>query len=272
MANILIIGCGYVGCELAKAYINKGDQVWALQRHSVDVLGVNNIIADAMTVDNLPNVDVIFYMIAADKHDKASYEKAYVHCLDNILKLIPLSSEPKFVFISSTAVYGQQHGEWVDETSPTVPNDFSGKILLEAESLVRKNAKNYAIVRFGGIYGPQRERMIRLVKEDNGQTCPQEVYTNRIHLADCVGILQFIAGIRKNEIYLGVDNEPALYNEILLWLGQILKKEIRAGKETPQRLQLSQKRCSNLKIRQLGYHFIHPNYKSGYLSILNNYI
>lgn len=272
MANILIVGCGYVGCELAKAYINKGDQVWALQRHSAAVLGVNNIIADAMTVDSLPNVDVIFYMIAPDKHERSSYEKAYLHCLDNILKLIPLSSHPQFVFISSTAVYGQQHGEWVDETSETVPNDFSGKILLEAESLVRNKAKNYAIVRFGGIYGPNRDRMIRLVKEDNAKTCPQEIYTNRIHLADCVGMLQFIAGISKNEIYLGVDNTPALYNEILQWLGQILNKEISAGNEIPERLRLSQKRCSNSKIRQLGYHFIHPNYESGYLSIINNYI
>jgi nucleoside-diphosphate-sugar epimerase len=271
MANILIVGCGYVGSALAMAYLKKGDNVWALQRHPVAIVGVNNIIADAMLIDKLPSVDLIFYLIAADKHDQTSYETAYVRCLANILQLIPLASHTKFVFVSSTAVYGQQQGEWVDETSEIFPSEFSGKILLEGESLVQKKAKRYAIVRFAGIYGPRKDKMIRMVREGTATLCPQTVYTNRIHLDDCVGILQFVAALQESGIFLGVDSEPALYNEILLWLGQILNKQIATGTDVPDRLKRSQKRCSNAKIRRLGYQFVHPNYQSGNLSILNYY-
>ncbi len=268
MANILIIGCGYVGQALAKSYLERGDKVWALQRHPISLEGVDNIVADITTVQTLPDVDKVFYCVAAKNHDELAYEKAYVEGAANAATLLGKLRTTQFIYISSTAVYAQNGGEWVDETSMTLPTYFSGKILLKAESLIESSFLKPTIVRFGGIYGPGRDKLVQAVFDGTSQYTPLPIYTNRIHLDDCVGILQFLADNTFTGIYLGVDNEPALYNEILAWLGKRMQKEVKQGESMSLRMAQSNKRCSNQKITQLGYHFHFPSYREGFEKLL----
>ncbi len=271
MKRILIVGCGYVGSKLAKAYLSEGAQVWALQRRPVAIPGVQNIIADvtSVTSENLPNVDVVFYLVSADEHTISSYQRAYSDGIKNLLSQLKLKNHPKVIFCSTTAVYGQNKSEFVDEDSATQPNDEFGKILLEGEKMTLMDPQN-VVVRLGGIYGPGRTRILENVRQAQIKLSPEPVYTNRIHVEDCVGIFQFLANAKNHEaIYLGVDCEPVLYNDMLIWLAQRLGVDRPpVGEEIPQRLKVSNKRCINKKIQALGYQFVYPTFREGMDGIL----
>lgn len=274
MSRILIVGCGYVGQALAKYYIDLKHEVFALQRHAVDIAGITNLIGDIAQIQltDLPVFDTIFYLVAAGNSSDDAYQHAYVHGIQNLLKQLPKQSHTSIIYVSSTAVYGQQQGEWVNEESATLPNDFSGKRLLEAESIVRNSGFSHTLVRFGGIYGPERTRLIEQVRNHQATLTPTPCYTNRIHLADCVGILAFLAKHPNlPTTVLGVDCEPVLYNDLLLWLAKQLNAPIPPIGETPARLQKSNKRCSNHLLQSLGYVFQYANYQVGFSELIKEY-
>ncbi|MGH7860318.1 MAG: NAD-dependent epimerase/dehydratase family protein, partial [Candidatus Binatia bacterium] len=156
--RVLIAGCGYVGVRLGEELTARGDEVFALRRRpqglSAPLHPIAADLADRRALTFLPPaLDVIVYAASADESSEAAYRRAYVEGLRN---LIGASSAPprRFLFTSSTGVYGQLEGEWVDETSPAEPRDSTGRILLEAETLVHAAPFPSTVVRFGGIYGP----------------------------------------------------------------------------------------------------------------------
>jgi nucleoside-diphosphate-sugar epimerase len=166
--------------------------------------------------------DIVVVTSAAGRFDEDHYRRVYVEGLANLFGV--LRGEPHVLLSSSTAVYHQCHGEWVDEDSPTEPHGFSGRILLQAEALLRECAAHRAtVLRFGGIYGPGRERLLREVAAGIGCAREPVRYTNRIHREDCAGILQFLVGLLLRgeplaPLYLGVDSEPAPMWEVRHWI------------------------------------------------------
>ena len=87
-------------------------------------------------------------------HDDAGYRAAYVDGLHNLLaELEGRPTPPRRVFFtSSTGVYGQDDGSWVNEGSPTEPGRFSGRRMVEAEGVLAASSIPHTSVRLGGIY------------------------------------------------------------------------------------------------------------------------
>jgi nucleoside-diphosphate-sugar epimerase len=172
---------------------------------------------------------------------------------------------PRFLFVSSTSVYGQDKGEWVDEESTTNPNRFSGRLMLQGEGLVRDYSGESSAIRFGGIYGPGRHRLIELVRA--GQSCQSDplLYTNRIHRDDCVGALVHLLYLDSlASIYVGVDSYPAPQCEIMGWLAQKLKAP------APNEIAGSSmgKQCRNRRLLETGYRLLYPTFREGYEAVL----
>ena len=128
MTRALIAGCGYVGTELARTLRAEGaEEVWGLRR-SVGTMpeGARAIVADLSRVDTLTalpaGLDVVFYAVGADGHTPEQYESAYVTGLANLWSALRATgaSPRRLVVVTSTAVYAQNDGEWVDESSPTL--------------------------------------------------------------------------------------------------------------------------------------------------------
>ncbi|MBN9289321.1 MAG: hypothetical protein BGO43_14345 [Gammaproteobacteria bacterium 39-13] len=275
MKNVLIVGCGYLGKVLAKAYLEQEAQVWALQRHPIDMPGITNIIADISKPLEviLPPVDTIFYLVSAGTSTELAYRQSYIDGLTHLFSILKRAeTAAKIIYVSSTAVYGQQSGEWVDEISITAPTHFSGQILLEAEAMVQAHSAANRIVRLGGIYGPGRDKLMRDVLAQQAQRLARPFYTNRIHLQDCVGILQHVAKkLMSHPVILGVDCEPVLYNEMIAWMASTLNMPLPPiGDHIPLRLQNSNKRCSNKLLLSTGYTFQYPTYKEGYQAMLED--
>ena len=280
MAKILIAGCGDIGCQLGRLLAENGHEVYGLRRDISKIPdSITPIQADLATpTPDLPNnLDYVFYTASAGKYKDTAYYLAYVSGVKHLLKDLADQNLKRFFFISSTSVFGQNDGQEVDETSPTSDANFSTKRLLEGEELVQQSAFPATVVRFGGIYGPGRTHLIDLVQQGKAH-CMEDVWSNRIHSADCVGLLKHLLELNEqnpnsvDSLYVGVDSAPTPLCEIYDWLAEELcvpDVEHMEPKESSRQMR-SNKRISNKKILESGYRFIYPDYQSGYRALLDN--
>jgi len=273
MAKVLIAGCGDIGSRLGSQLSDAGHQVYGIRRNT-DLLpeGIHPIAAD-LHQDNLDlptDLDYVFYMASAGKYNDFAYYQAYVAGMKNLLNALAGQSIKRLFFTSSTSVFSQSEGEWVTEDSPAEEHNFSSKRILEGEQLALNARFPATVVRFGGIYGPGRTHIIDQVMKGKAQ-CMEDVYSNRIHTDDCVGVLSHLMHLdNPDSLYIGVDNQPTLSCEVYEWLAEQLSVGTIEHAEPTEnsRLMRSNKRLSNARLRASGYQFIYPTYQEGYASLI----
>jgi nucleoside-diphosphate-sugar epimerase len=278
MARVLIVGCGYVGVTLGLELMREGHDVWGLRRREAALpRGIVPVVADvglAPSLAALPeDLDTVVYMVSPGGSDEALYRTAYVQGLSNVLDVLHRRPPRRFIFVSSTAVYAQEGGEWVDEGSATAPTDFSGRLLLEGEAVLREARSDGTVVRFGGIYGPRRTRLVERVRSGRAVSLKSpEQWTNRIHRDDCAGVLKHLMMLpAPDDLYLGVDCEPASEFAVLQWLAGVMgaPDPRQVSRRHPDlRLRTGNKRCRNDRLLASGYEFRHPTYREGYRTVL----
>jgi nucleoside-diphosphate-sugar epimerase len=277
-ARVLIAGAGYVGTRLGERLVAEGAEVFALRRRPRDLpAGVHVIAADlfdASTLDELPSgLDFVVYSVSPDAHDEAAYERAYLLGLKNLLrsKALGESASSRVIFTSSTAVYGQTDGSWVDETSETLPESFAGRCLLAAESWLTEFGRPRVIVRFGGIYGPNRDRLLRQVLAGEARYPKEPTFTNRIHREDSAGaLMHFMALPEPEPLYVGVDHEPAEIRVVQQFVARATGSPAPTPEEAKGRSRGGNKRCSSLRLRQSGYAFAFPSFREGYGDLIRS--
>jgi len=275
--RVLIAGCGYVGTRLAEFLAKDGAEVFALRRSDVAMpAGVTGVCADLGNIASLGAVPdgltSIVYCAGASRSDEEAYRKAYIDGPENLIRALRERAElPRnFLFCSSTAVYGQARGEWVDEESPTLPSRWNGELLLTAERLVHASLTSSVVVRLGGIYGPGRTRLVEQVRRGEARIPLQEHFTNRIHRDDAAGMLAHLLKAEpKERCYLGVDDEPASLADVLRHLARRLNVEEPPLAEpgAPSQRRAGSKRCRNARLRAEGYSFRYPSFREGYAEV-----
>ncbi len=158
MSTSLILGCGYLGRRVAALWRQRGQRVSAATRNAAhlptDVEPLLCDVLDPASLRSLPQVDTVLYAIGFDRTSGASMRAVYVDGLANVLSHLP--APKRFIYISSSSVYGQTDGSWVDEASATEPAEPSGQIVLDAEAVLHARLPSAIILRFAGIYGPGR--------------------------------------------------------------------------------------------------------------------
>ena len=278
MSRILIAGCGDVGTALGLALAEHGHEVFGARRSAhrlpepLHPLPVD--LTDARAIERaVPTVDAAVYAVAAGSRDEGAYRRAYVDGVSALLEVLEARAEPprRVFFVSSTSVYGERGGEWIDETAPLAPRGFAGESLVAGERRMLASPIPATVVRFAGIYGPGRGWMIERARA--GARCAGDPpkFTNRIHRDDCAGVLAHLVdlGDRCDDVYIGVDDAPVEECEVLEWLAARLHapapRRVR-GDEAASRG--SGKRCSNARLRASGYRFRHPTFREGYAAVL----
>jgi nucleoside-diphosphate-sugar epimerase len=230
------------------------------------------------------DLDAVVYAVSADGRDDDAYRRAYVDGPRNLLRALG-ETAGRFLFVSSTGVYGDAGGARVDETTPPAPDRFTGRRLLEGEELVLAEGgalrDGVAVIRFGGIYGPGRTRLIDQVRSGRAR-CPAggPLWTNRIHRDDCAGFLAHLltldrAALPDPPVYLGVDSEPADLCDVLRWLARRLgvpEPPIEASEDADgadrSARRRSNKRCDNTRLRESGYRLLYPTFREGYEALI----
>ena len=283
MAKILIVGCGSIGMQLANTLTAKGHHVTGLKRHPPSRVtdDINYFTAD-ITVSNelkdLPlDFEIVYFIVSPDGRNEESYRTIYEAGLDNLISRLSLSDSPaRLIFVSSTSVYGQSQGEWVDELSNSQPANITSQLIRQAEQKLMALSTHNIIVRFSGIYGPGREYLLRLASQSPVIQQTPSYFTNRIHQQDCVGVLAFLcechlAGVELEQCYVASDDDPAPMWEVISWLAAQINCQPPHIKITDDKADMN-KRCNNQRIKALGYTFKYPNYKTGYLELLIDYV
>lgn len=273
--RILIAGCGYVGSALAVRLVGEGHDVFGLRRDPTGLpAGVAPVAADLASGEGTAAVpgdlDACVTSISPDGRSPDAYEAAYVRAVRNLRSQLEVESPDlrRWVFTSSTAVYGDESGDWVDETTSTSPSSFTGRAVLDGERLVLESGAPHPVVlRLGGIYGPGRTRLLERVRRGEATCPPEPTYTNRIHRDDAAGAIAHLLTVADpDRVYLGVDTEPAERCEVLTWLAE------QVGAPPPGRGPAStrgNKRARSDRLQASGYTFAYPTFREGYRAILD---
>lgn len=281
MKRILIAGCGDIGVLLGRHYRGSGDDVYGLRRHIEKLPGhikpVKADLADPASLSGLPDgVEVLFITLTADQFTEDAYRRTYVEGTRNLLHALRRQGQhpDRVVFVSSTSVYGQQDGEWVDEDAPTVPAGFSGRCMLEAERLILDGPFPGMVVRLGGIYGGNRRALLNRVANGEARLSPgASSHVNLNHIEDVAGSLVHLAGLDDpDSVILATDGHPPDHNELVRWIASQLglpEPPLAESAEMVRRRD-SNKRCRNQRVLASGYRFRFPDYRAGYAALIAN--
>jgi nucleoside-diphosphate-sugar epimerase len=277
--SLLIAGCGDVGTRLGLRMVEQGWRVLGMRRNLAALPAAIEPLAGDLHADACPPdwpqgpLDYVVYCAAATRHDEAGYRAAYVDGLRRVLGWLEQHGQRprRILFASSSGVYGQQEGEWIDEGSPAEAQSFSALIMREAERVALESGLPATTVRLTGLYGPGREWLLSQVRNGYRVSETPPLYGNRIHVDDAAGLFATllqadVAGRPLADCYLGVDDEPAPLHEVVAWLRGQLGVSHWSDEQRVRRA--GSKRCSNARARALGWAPQYPSYRDGYAAIL----
>ena len=281
VARVLIAGCGYVGTALGERLVEDSHVVWGLRRRATylppRLRAIEADLALPRTLEELPrDLDYIFYTASAGGPEEPLYRRAYSEGLCNLLEALQSRGQRprRLFFTSSTAVFAQEGGSWVDEGSVTESEHFAGRLLIEAEQSLRDGPFASTVLRLSGIYGPRRTRLLDQVRAGRARYRDDPPhYTNRIHVDDCAGALRHLMNLPEPAgLYLGVDDEPATERAVMEWLagvsGAPAPKAVSRA-EPRKRAGRGNKRCRNARLRASGYEFQYRTFREGYRAVID---
>jgi nucleoside-diphosphate-sugar epimerase len=270
--NVAVLGCGYVGCELARGLLADGHEVVGVRRSADGIRAVEDVGADAIRADatdddslsSVPDVDVLVYAVSPDGRDSEAARTAYVEGLRTTLDHFAAreSSPERVVYTSSTGVYGDRDGAWVDESTPLEPRTEREEILAEAEATVRAEREwDWTVTRFSGLYGPDRYRLERYLEGP-----VSDRYLNLIHRDDAAGAIRYLleTDTGRNAVVLVSDDEPVRKPTLADWLADQCDVSHPPRESATSERARASKRCSNEKLRERGYELRYPTYRDGY--------
>jgi nucleoside-diphosphate-sugar epimerase len=275
--KVLFIGCGDIARRAANEMQNRY-KCFGLKRQPYNLPKyIQPIKADATNAEQLFSVasegfDIWIATITPGEFTEQAYKDSYLAVAQSISSAISkLPKPPRLVlWVSSTSVYGDFKGDWVNEDTTPEPNTFSGNILLAAEKIIQQIPCETSVIRFSGIYGPGRTRLLSQVLAGKGRPSSPEQWSNRVHADDCGGILAHLVeyGLSGRLLlpeYLASDSAPVTQHEIRQWLAEqlavsLVEEEVKIG---------SMRRCDNSRLLSSGYQFKYPTFKEGYGNLIN---
>jgi nucleoside-diphosphate-sugar epimerase len=287
-----ILGCGYVGLELGRQ-LRADHEVVGVRRSdsgidAIEDAGFEAVRADVTDADGLaavPDVDWLVFAASSGGRGADTAREVYVEGLSTAIDHFWSREDApeRLVYTSSTGVYGDHDGEWVDESTPLDPQTEKTEVLAEAERIARERPVEYGghgtVARYAGLYGPDRYRLERYL--DGPVTAG---YLNMVHRDDAAGAVRFLLEDgHREEVVLVVDDEPVEKWAFADWLAEQCDVPFPPKQTTEERLadpELSEtakrrirtsKRCSNEHLRELGYELRYPTFRSGYRDAIEAY-
>ena len=287
----LVIGCGYLGRRVARRWLKMGDTVFAVTRDPAradefEQDGIIPLVADirdhsALAI--LPTVDTVLYAVGFDRSGSQSIRNVFVDALGNVLSNVSWGKCSRFIYISSTGVYGQEDGQWVDEESPCQPVREGGLACFDAENLLEREgvllpdgpAFEKCILRLAGIYGPDRIPRREEVRAGKVIAASPQGWLNLIHVDDAARVVVAAADASEfPDLLLVSDGCPLRREDYFKELCRQLDAppvcfEDPGGDSGRYQRALSSKRVSNQKmLASLDLTLEFPQFSAGLAAIL----
>ncbi|WP_440991018.1 SDR family oxidoreductase [Haloarchaeobius baliensis] len=292
--RVAILGCGYVGIELGRQLTEAGHDAVGVRRSAdglaaIEAAGFEAVEADLTDGESLaavPDADAVVFAASTGGRGADAARRIYVDGQETVLDHFDARESPpdRLVYTSSTGVHGDHDGDWVDESTPLDPTTPKTEVLVEAEELALGAGESHGIdgtvARFAGLYGPDRYRLERYL---SGPVT--EGYLNMVHRDDAAGAVRFLL---ENDLAYGdvvqvVDDEPVSKWAFADWLAEQCgvsepPKQTKAERladpglsDAAKRRIRTSKRCSNERLRELGYEFRYPTFRDGYRAAVEEY-
>lgn len=279
MTSLFCFGLGYVARTLALRLKAKGWDVAGTSRGDEGLQAIKDLGCGAYQFDGSSAVpeealDSATHVLVSAPPDEAG---------DPVLRagerqLAGRARQFAWVgYLSTTGVYGDHGGGWVDETTPPAPVTERGERRLEAENawlrLCRDRGLAVHIFRLPGIYGPGRNQLAAIVTGTAKRLVKPGQVFSRIHVEDIAGVLD--ASMMRpapGGIYNVADDEPAPPQDVVTFAAALLGQppppevpfEEAALSPMAQSFYGESKRVSNRRIKEeLGYQLLYPSYREG---------
>jgi nucleoside-diphosphate-sugar epimerase len=291
--RVAVLGCGYVGLELARQLVDRGREVVGVRRSPDGLARVREAgaepvgadVTDAGSLAAVPDVDAVVFAASSGGRDADAAREVYVDGLRTAIDHFCSRPDPpeRVVYTSSTGVYGDHGGDWVDEETPLDPGTDRAAVLAEAERTALERPSGDCegtVARFAGLYGPDRYRLERYVEGP-----VTDGYLNMVHRDDAAGAVRHLLdGDRaRGAVVNVVDDEPVSKWSFADWLAEQCGRDppekrtvedrlAEADLSTAVRRRLrASKRVRNDGLRELGYEFAYPTYREGYRAAIEAY-
>lgn len=269
--SVLIAGCGFVGLPLARSFVSAGWETAAVTASETSAASLRGEPFPAYALDiteknsfsHLPQrrFDVVIHCASSGRGDANAYAAVFLAGTQNLMANLVYG---RLIFTSSTSVYPQRDGSWVDETSPADPTPKTGQILRQAEDMVL--ASEGTVARLGGLYGPGRCAPLKKLLEGRASIEEEGARVmNTLHQLDAVAALHFLARTASGGLFNVVDNEPVTEIDWYRYVCQRLHKSLppTGPRNLDRKRGWTSKRVSNRRLRLLGWDPGYPTYKEG---------
>jgi nucleoside-diphosphate-sugar epimerase len=271
MPHLFCFGLGYSARALAKALAPRGWTVTGTSRSGED----GTLAFDGTKPLPRSAFDRITHLLISVPPGETGDPAINCHA-DDLKSLAP--SLRWAGYLSTTGVYGDRGGDWVDETSPLIPTTARGERRLAAETAWQSLDLPMHIFRLAGIYGPGRNQLVSLLEGSAKRIVKEGQIFSRIHVEDIAGVLQ--ASIDRPDpgrAYNVCDDEPCPPQDVVAYAAELLK--IPAPPEVPfdaaelspmaKSFYAESKRVSNRRIKdELAYRLLYPTYRDGLAALL----
>lgn len=273
--RVLLAGCGDLGLRVAQRLLARGDEVWALRRQQPmhDGDGIHWLRGDLTLPETLrgwpPDITQLVYLPTPDRRDAAAYRATFVDGLRHLLDALGHDRLQRVLLVSSSAVYGEHGGDWVDEDTPPAPPGFNGEVLLEAERWLAAQSPVSIVLRLAGLYGPGRMQWLERLRAGQvvaPRTLPH--WANRIHVDDAAAAVVHLLQLDDPlPLYLGVDNTPLPLNVLYDHLAGLIGAP--PADDGPAPVGVGSKRLSNARLRASGFVPQWPDARDGYAALFD---
>jgi nucleoside-diphosphate-sugar epimerase len=214
----LVVGCGYLGERVARFWRDAGDEVYATTRgERADALsraGLRTLTVDVTqgrALGALPVVDTVLFAAGRARRSGATTFDIHVKGLQAVLDALR-GSTGRVIYVSTTGVYAQDAGQWVDETSACEPVSEGGKACLSGERLLFAHARgrDALVLRLAGLYGPGRVPRSADVTAGRPIAGSRDAYLNLIHVEDAAAAVVAAGSSRpvSGRTYVLSDGHP----------------------------------------------------------------
>ena len=209
--------------------------------------------------------DVVIHCASSGRGHAADYEAVFFFGARNLMANLQCGH---FIFTSSTSVYSQTDGSWVDETSPAIPLRETGRFLRKTEDLVLETGG--AVARLAGLYGPGR--CVPLKKLLDGSAIIEgsgERVMNMLHQLDAASTLRFLADTRETGLFNAADDQPVPELDWFRYVCHQLNRPIPpfGPRDLNRKRGWTSKRVSNRKLRSLGWDPLYPTFVEGLATV-----
>jgi nucleoside-diphosphate-sugar epimerase len=272
--RVALIGCGDIGIALARRLVLQDYRCLGLRRSPpAGTEGMQWLAADYTEVSDLQPMiewkpDYLVITLKPAAYTEAGYQQGYVAGAQAIAKAISGCKLKRVFYVSSTRVYGESDGGWVDETSPLATDGYAALALIAAEQTIAA-AADTTLIRCAGIYDGAATFYRSRIERGLWSRSEPVIYTNRIHRADCVGFLAHLIHLEQQgkalqPVYNAADNRPAPRHQLERWLADQLGLIPPNDASVPAQSPESHKRVSNEALKASGYSLRYTSFEEGY--------